>query len=123
LEVFAVTNFLSAGFLEEDLDELRHGLRFLQRLLNSSSEEREAILTEYAENNHFTTYDQLLRQTLDGLVYTAERAHNILAELPSDPLVYTGPGSTSDVIRMLEKLIHEQRTEKDAVEVREVGGD
>jgi len=118
-----VTNFLPAAFIKDNMEELREGLQFLQRLLDSSAKERELILEEQARQGCYTTYDQLLWQTVGELLHVSQRTCDVLDDLPSDPVIYTGPGSTSEVIRMLERLMYEHRKKKQPADIREVGND
>jgi len=100
-----MTYFLAAGFLKEDLSELRAGLEKLRRLLQLSDTEKDKLLTEYVHKGVLTTYKQLLQDTVDELVETVTRTHQVLSQIPSEPLIYTGPESTEEIIARLNRLL------------------
>ncbi len=119
-EVFPMTRFLAAGFLREDLKELHEGLAGLRRVLDMSAEEKEKLLDDLAQQGRFTTYDQLIWQTVGDLLQTAARAHQLVDDLPSDPLIYTGDEATDQLITKLEWLLHQQEASNGARKSEEV---
>jgi hypothetical protein len=119
-----VTNFLPAGFLKEDIDELREGLAFLRQLVNSSTEEKRAIVRSRArENGGYMTYSQLVLQTIEELAETIEGLDDILSRLPADPIVYTGELENCELIRLLNQLLFQHQHAQDAEKFRELTAD
>lgn len=119
--------FLRAGFLVEALTTLEAGLQELDALLNDrdiSTEfaELQALLAKRAALTEGETMDGSAREAwhrvrqggrlVRELLATAERAGALLRAMPCEPLLFTGSGSTDDVLRALNRLLSDQPLEQ-----------
>jgi len=102
-----VTNFLSAAFVKERLTEVRDGLVYLHYLVHLGDEERERLQDEWRRKGKPRSLHQEMDATLHKLISSCEETCQFMEGLPSDPILYTGGGSTQQVIDMLEQLILE----------------
>jgi len=106
-----MTNFLRTGFLGERFKEIAEAADYLERLLGLSGPERKKLLYQYAKRGHKTTVKEELRRTAHSIASKAREAADFMDQLPSQPLIYTGPGDTETVIAMLEGLVAEGRND------------
>ncbi|NPV71397.1 MAG: hypothetical protein HPY55_12260 [Firmicutes bacterium] len=84
-----MTHFLSCGFLKDYLSEIHEAASRLDRLLESSGK---------AEGDD-------ARLAAGFIVLKSGEALEILEAMRCEPLVWTGPGTTDEVIRRLEELL------------------
>lgn len=78
-----MTNFLAAGIINETISDINQKAKELKELL--------------VEKN----YDQL-QKSLDELEEMALDVWVFIERFQCEPLIYTGPGNTQDVIKRLE---------------------
>jgi len=84
-----VTHFLPAGFLKEELREIERQARLLQEELRGAGAATSARL----------------RALADDIARRAREAYRSISRLSCEPLIWTGAGSTDEVISMLERLL------------------
>ena len=97
-----MTHFLRVGFLGERARELRSDAFRLKELLSRLElAQREPLAVREIES--------LLR----SIGRAAAEIQDFLEALPSEPLVWTGEGSTEEVISMLEALIQASEAQRD----------
>jgi len=104
-----MTNFLGAELLQEQLEEIYQASKYLQQLLEMPEEERARLLDVFAQRGYVTTYENEVKKALEAVVRNSEAAWRFLDGLSSAPIIYTGPGSTEEVIEMLERLLRQKR--------------
>ncbi len=100
------TNFLAAGVLRERLQEIRDAASYLQRLLHLDEAEREVLLAQYASEGCYTTFIDEVEKTLASLATHSRELSALLDSLQCEPLVYTGEGSTEEVMALLNHLLN-----------------
>ncbi|MCL4426219.1 MAG: hypothetical protein M1299_00650 [Firmicutes bacterium] len=103
-----MTNFLGAEFLREQLEEVYQASQYLKKLLQMTEEERAQLPQAYAGRGYDTSYEEEVERALEAILEKAEEAWRFMDGLSSAPIVYTGPGTTEEVIEMLERLLREQ---------------
>lgn len=109
-EEFALArHFLRAGALVEGIAELREQAAYLRTLLQLSDQQRTALILRYEQEGYYTTFVQEVEKTLDAVVRGADELSRVIGEMPCEPLIYTGEGTTDEVIEMLDSLIDSQR--------------
>ena len=84
-----MTHFLSCGFLRDYLTEIMESAARLDRLLEGSGR----------------APDDEARLAAGFIADRARQAVELLDSMPCEPLVWTGPGSTEEVIRRLEEML------------------
>ncbi|MGE5561075.1 MAG: hypothetical protein ACM3XN_08555 [Chloroflexota bacterium] len=99
-----MTNFLSAAAVSEAIQELHEGCRYLEMLLGMNDAERARFVAANARKGLPTTIDEEVRKTVESMRATAHAAKEFLDGMQSQPIIYTGEGSTEDVLAMLERL-------------------
>lgn len=99
------TNFLAAGFLQEQVDDLFENAQHLKRLLEMTESERSLLVDRYAAQGYYTTFLREVEKTLNSLVSGAGELHDFLTKLQCQPIIYTGEGETQQVVDMLERLL------------------
>lgn len=84
-----MTHFLSCGFLKDSLLEIQESAARLNKLLESSGrtpEDEARLAAQFVEDR-------------------CRQAVEFLESMPCEPLVWTGAGTTEEVIRRLEELL------------------
>lgn len=99
-----VTNFLSAAAVSEAIQELHEGCRYVEMLLNMSDAERARFAEANARKGMPTSVDEEVRNTVATMRETARAAKEFLDGLQSQPIIYTGEGTTDEVLAMVERL-------------------
>lgn len=106
-----MANFLAAGFMKEKLADICAAAEYLRRLLSLTEVERRKLIEIHKARGRDTSYGEEVARTLDGIVQDSGVLRDFIDRLPCEPLIYTGKGSTTEVIRMLERLLAaEQRS-------------
>ncbi|MHB9058483.1 MAG: hypothetical protein ACYC53_06660 [Bacillota bacterium] len=112
-EFWGMTNFLRTDFLRERFRDIAEAAEYLDHLLTLSAPERRKLLYRYAKQGHKTTVKKELIRTVQSIAGMAGETAEFMDQLPSQPLIYTGPGDTERVIEMLEGLVatdHRKKT-------------
>lgn len=104
-----MTNFLPACFIKERIAEIGEGLDYLLTVLQEADGNHEPGSEHLSEK-----VSEEVRQVIGNLKLKAAETSEFMQRFPSDPLIYTGEGSTDQVIAMLESLLAEKalRTER-----------
>lgn len=95
-----MTHFLPAGFLRERVETLYRGILRLSDLLDEDVPP--FLKSGAAERPALAAVQELVRELREEALEMKE----ILEGLPSEPVVYTGEGSTEEVIRLLEEALN-----------------
>lgn len=104
-EITVATHFLKAGVVREAVSELHSKAVYLRRLLGMNDLQREQLLAEKIAAGHYTTFAHEVETTLQVLVEESDRLLALLESLQCEPLIYTGEGTTEEVIDRLERLL------------------
>lgn len=99
------TNFLAAGFLQEQLKDVRDKAEYLKRLLAMTEDERDLLVDRYAAQGYYTTFVREVENALNCVVDGARELDAFMNRLQCQPIIYTGEGETQQVIDMLERLL------------------
>jgi hypothetical protein len=100
-----MTNFLEVGSIREGLQEIRQNAGWLWRLLSMSPEQRVALEKARVQQGDLTTHADDVRTALSGILEQSESLLQFMDQFESAPIVYTGSGSTADVLAMLDRLM------------------
>lgn len=100
-----MTNFLEVGSIREGLHDILESARRLQTLLAMTPEQRAALEAARLQQGDLTTFEQDVWATLGAVIERAEELTDFLDRFESDPVIYTGEGSTAEVLAMLERLM------------------
>jgi hypothetical protein len=100
-----MTHFLEVGSLREGMQEVRDNARWLWRLLAMTAEQRVAMENTRVQQGDLTTHADDVHTALTHLLEQAEDLVQFLDQFEAAPIVYTGAGSTAEVLAMLERLI------------------
>jgi len=105
------THFLRVGFVRDQLEEIERGIVEIRRKLEvlghlpGSGGDGGAGLPDSGGRREVL---RRLRFVLSDVARRCREAGDFLDSLPSEPLIYTGRGSTDEVIEMLEGLLSER---------------
>lgn len=99
-----MTNFLEVGSMREELAEILASAAEIHRLLAMSASERLAIEQSRVRQGDLTTVSQDLQSTTLQIVSRCEEMLSFLDRFESEPIIYTGPGSTQEVLAKLQRL-------------------
>jgi len=99
------TNFLGAGFIAEQINDIYEQARYLQKLLQLTLEEREELIDSYAAKGYYTTFESEIGKALNAVVEGSRQTCEFMNNLQCQPLIYTGDGDTDQVIDLLERLM------------------
>lgn len=104
-----MTYFLRlTGFLES-LENIEQAARYIERLFSLSTEERKAFLDRISTQGHQVTYEGELRRALDTILAEVSAVKSVTSRFRSDPFVFTGSGSTEEVLDRLEQAFTGRR--------------
>ncbi len=101
----SMTNFLRTDFLRERFKDIAEAAEYLEYLLGLSGPERKKLLYRYRKRGFKTTVKDEMARTARSIAAKAKASAEFMDQLPSQPVIYTGPGDTEAVIRMLEALV------------------
>lgn len=104
-----MTHFLEVGALREGLQEIFDNARWLRRLLSMTPEQRAALEQARVAQGDITTYADDVRSALGAVLGQSEELVRFLDQFEANPIVYTGEGSTAEVLAMLERLMSQQK--------------
>lgn len=99
-----MTNFLEVGSMREELAEILASAAEIHRLLALSASERLAIEQSRVRQGDLTTVSQDLQAAAVAIVSRCEEMLTFLDRFESEPIIYTGPGSTQEVLTKLQRL-------------------
>ncbi|MHB9146241.1 MAG: hypothetical protein ACYC5Y_13000 [Symbiobacteriia bacterium] len=116
------TNFLAAGFLQEQLAELHEKAEQLKHLLEMNEHDRDLLVDRYAAQGYYTTYVREVEKALNTVVSASSDMHDFLSRLSCQPIIYTGEGETQQVVDMLERLLILYQSDAPAGDKRRVVG-
>ncbi|MFZ5824432.1 MAG: hypothetical protein ACOY94_08900 [Bacillota bacterium] len=99
-----MTHFLEVGSMREDLAEILKSAQWLKRLLSMSQSERMAIEQARVRQGDMTTINQDTQAALQTILERSEELLGFLDRFESSPIIYTGEGSTQEVLAKLQRL-------------------
>jgi hypothetical protein len=106
-----MTHFLEVGSMREELQEIFANAQQLYALLSMTPEQREAMDQSLLQQGELTTHAQSVRQTLIAVLEQTDGLIQFLDQFESAPIIYTGEGSTAEVLGRLERLMSLARSE------------
>lgn len=104
-----MTHFLEVGSMREGLQEVLESALWLRSLLNMTPEQRAALEQGRVQQGDMTTHADEVRQALRAVLGGCEEMIGFLDRFESAPVIYTGEGSTAEVLSMLERLMQSAR--------------
>ncbi len=109
------TNFLRAGIIKEQLDEIYDAAQYLWKLLQSTPQEQDSASLGPRDTSRAQGLlaNPEISKALETILRTSESTKNFIDSLPCEPLIYTGEGDTESVILMLENLVNQQQYQLD----------
>ncbi|MHB8926271.1 MAG: hypothetical protein ACYC9Q_01230 [Bacillota bacterium] len=112
----SMTNFLRTDSLRERFKDIAEAAEYLEYLLGLSGPERKKLLYRYRKRGFKTTVKDEMARTARSIAAKAKASAEFMDQLPSQPVIYTGPGDTEAVIRMLEALVTSAQVKPPATE-------
>jgi len=91
--------------MREGLQEIHENTQWLVRLLSMSPEQRVALDRARLQQGELTTHADDVRRALTTVMEQAESMIQLLDQFEAAPIIYTGQGSTAEVLAKLEHLI------------------
>lgn len=101
-----MTNFLEVGQMRDGLVEIRENAQWLWRLLTMTPEQRIAMEQSRIQQGDMTTHADDVRKALLAVLEEADSMIAFLDQFESAPIIYTGEGSTAEVLSRLERLMN-----------------
>jgi hypothetical protein len=105
-----MTHFLEVGSMREDLHEIHASAQHLRRLLVMTPDQRASLEQARIQQGDLTTHTDDVRFALATILTRSEDLVDLLDQFESDPIIFTGAGSTTSVLAMLERLLNEKRS-------------
>lgn len=93
--------------MKERFREIGEAADYLDHLLELKGPDRKKLVREYARRGFKTSVKLELKRTVRAIKLYAQGSAEFMDSLPSQPVIYTGPGDTERVIDMLESLVGE----------------
>ncbi|HWI61013.1 MAG TPA: hypothetical protein VNT75_04180 [Symbiobacteriaceae bacterium] len=100
-----MTHFLEVGSMRDGLAEIRENAQWLWRLLSMSPDQRLALEQSRIQQGDMTTHADDVRKALLAVLEEADSMISFLDQFESAPIIYTGEGSTAEVLARLERLV------------------
>ncbi|MGE5676345.1 MAG: hypothetical protein ACM3XM_21080 [Mycobacterium leprae] len=100
-----MTHFLEVGFMREGLQEILDSALRLRYLLSLTPDQRNSLEQARMQQGELTTYADDVRAALQGVLLEAQGLVDFLDRFEAAPVIYTGDGSTAEVMAMLERLV------------------
>ncbi|MDQ7792830.1 MAG: hypothetical protein RDU89_00255 [bacterium] len=100
-----LSRFLRVGFIEERLAQIARAGEFAAALVDMDETARRRFLARLAEDGEPPSAQDEITRALRTIVRLSKDTSRFLANLPCQPLLYTGPESTDTVVRHLEYLV------------------
>lgn len=107
-----MTNFLSAAAVSEAIQDLHESCRYLETLLAMNESERARFAEANVRRGIPATVDEEVRKTVASMRETARAAKEFLDSLQSQPIIYTGEGTTEEVLALVERLFADRLVKK-----------
>lgn len=105
LEWYQMTHFLEVGSMRDGINEIHENAQWLWRLLSMTPEQRAALEQSRVQQGELTTHADDVRTALSAVLEQAEEMVRFLDQFESAPIIYTGQGTTAEVLGMLERLL------------------
>ncbi|MFZ5816651.1 MAG: hypothetical protein ACOY93_15380 [Bacillota bacterium] len=99
-----MTSFLEVGSMREELAEILKSAQRLHQLLSMSHSERLALEQARVRQGDMTTVHQEMQATVGAILERTEELVSFLDRFESSPIIYTGEGSTQEVLAKLHRL-------------------
>lgn len=99
------THFLEVGSMRDELVEIRENGQWLWRLLSMTPEQRVALEQSRCQQGDMTTHADDVKKALLAVLEAADSMISFLDQFESAPIIYTGEGSTVEVLAKLERLM------------------
>lgn len=99
------THFLEVGLLQEGMHEVLEHANWLRLLLNMTPNQRAALEQVRTAQSDLTTHTDDLHTALAAITARCDEMLGFLDQFESAPIIYTGNGSTAEVLAMLERLM------------------
>ncbi len=106
------THFLPAGAFRDILKDIRDRSQYLKHLLELTNDEREGLIAQYAAEGYYTTFHHEVEKTVLGLAKETDNLWRVLDSFQSEPLIYTGEGTTEQVIALLTQMLNKHSSER-----------
>lgn len=90
--------------MREELAEIHKSAEWLRRLLTMSHSERLALEQARVRQGDMTTVHQDMVAALQQILDRSEEMVSFLDRFESSPIIYTGEGSTQEVLAKLRRL-------------------
>lgn len=90
--------------MREELAEIHKSAELLRRLLTMSHSERLALEQARVRQGDMTTVHQDMVAALQQILDRSEEMVSFLDRFESSPIIYTGEGSTQEVLAKLQRL-------------------
>ncbi len=100
-----MAHFLRLSGLPESLEEIDQAARYIEHLFSLPVEDRKALLRRLSGPGRRATYESELRRALETIYREVGRLRETLERFRSDPIIYTGSGSTDEVLGCLERAV------------------
>lgn len=100
-----MTHFLEVGSMRDGLAEIHEHAQWLWRLLAMTPDQRVAMEQARLQQGDMTTHAEDVRTALAAVLQQAEEMMRFLDQFESAPIIYTGEGSTAEVLTKLERLM------------------
>ncbi len=100
-----MTHFLEVGSMREELGEILESAKRLRKLLSITPDQRLRIEKDRIQQGDMTTIADEIQATLGEILEQTEEMVNFLDRFESSPVIYTGPGSTQEVMALLQRLV------------------
>jgi UDP-N-acetyl-D-mannosaminuronate dehydrogenase len=103
------THFLEVGSMQEGVQEVLENAQWLRLLLNMTPDQRAALEQGRIAQGAMTSHTDDLQRVLAAITARCEEMIGFLDQFESAPVIYTGNGSTAEVLTMLERLMKSAR--------------
>lgn len=103
------THFLEVGSLQEGMQEVLENANWLRLLLSMTPDQRAALEQGRITQGDMTTHADDLKTALAAITGRCDEMIGFLDQFESAPVIYTGNGSTAEVLTMLERLMKSAR--------------
>lgn len=100
-----MTHFLEVGLMREGLQEIRESADRLRMLLAMTPEQRVALEQMRLQQGDMTRHADDVRTALSDVLIQADDLITFLDQFESAPIIYTGEGTTAQVLARLERLM------------------
>lgn len=91
--------------MREDLTEILNRAQQLHRLLTMTPDQRVALERSRVQQGDMTTIHNDMLAALETILERSEELVSFLDRFESSPIIYTGEGSTQEVLTKLHRLI------------------